>query len=494
MKPGIHWFVYNRAKPTYIKNMNTNYEFDKYVAEMLNLKSILLVPLIVRGQVIAIVDFVARNQKLNLKLSQVNKIGNICEQIAGAVYTSSLFEKVNDERSKVLEAQAQIKKLNKVSSNIAKAGDISKSLGYIFDYIRDNFNLQYGLLALVDNINNCLIFYKPHLIPHFSEKTKQFLLKARVPISSEGGIIGMAVMQKKTIYIGKLSSKYLNHFDFELARQLQLSSFSITPLKVLNNVFAIILLTNLQKPMDIDRAALKKISLFLDQISGSIKSSILLMDIKKDQALMERARWDAEVAHEKAEEEKVKSQTLLSNILPNKIADELIEKGEVTPQKFNEVSIIFTDFKGFTKSVARMQPYALVKKLDAIFGQFDKICERHNIEKIKTIGDAYMCAGGLPEQNETHYIDACLAALEMRFFIQEIMSFRTEVTDDDFWETRIGIHNGPVIAGVVGIKKFAYDMWGDTVNIASRMESGGEAGKINISEDLYAKAQKFLVI
>lgn len=182
--------------------------------------------------------------------------------------------------------------------------------------------------------------------------------------------------------------------------------------------------------------------------------------------------------------EKQKSDDLLLNILPEEVANELKEKGSADAKQFDMVTVMFTDFKGFTKISERLSPSQLVEEIHICFKAFDDIIERHNIEKIKTIGDAYMCAGGLPVSNETHAIDVVNAAIEIRQFMQEHLE-QKKLTGQEVFEIRIGIHTGPVVAGIVGIRKFAYDIWGDTVNIASRLESSGEAGKINISGSTY---------
>lgn len=184
------------------------------------------------------------------------------------------------------------------------------------------------------------------------------------------------------------------------------------------------------------------------------------------------------------EEQKGKVEDLLLNILPKETADELQANGKSTARHYNMVSVLFTDFKGFTRFAEQTKPEDLVTELDNCFIRFDEIIERYQLEKIKTIGDAYMCAGGVPKVNKSNPIATLLAAIEIRDFMKSLAEEK-KANGDKFWEVRIGIHTGPLTAGVVGKKKFAYDIWGDTVNTASRMESSSEAGKINISGATY---------
>lgn len=183
------------------------------------------------------------------------------------------------------------------------------------------------------------------------------------------------------------------------------------------------------------------------------------------------------------EKEKNRSEHLLLNILPRETAQELMESGRVKAKRFDTVSVLFTDFQGFTHYAENLAPEELVKRVDFYFSKFDEISEKYGLEKIKTIGDSYMCAAGVPFPVEDHAVRIVSASLELLNFVQEIG--RNASGEGTFFEIRIGINSGPVIAGVVGSKKFAYDIWGDTVNIASRMESCSERGMINISEDTY---------
>ena len=178
--------------------------------------------------------------------------------------------------------------------------------------------------------------------------------------------------------------------------------------------------------------------------------------------------------------EKKNTEKILFNVLPKEIASELNEKGNVMPKGFDEVSILFTDFKNFTNASSTMSPKKLVGDLNFIFHLFDEIIEQQGVEKIKTIGDAYMIASGVPNNDDNHAEKCIETGLKM------IKALKINNRDKGIkWDMRIGIHSGSVVAGLVGKNRFTYDLWGDTVNIASRMESSSEANRINISGVTY---------
>ncbi len=183
------------------------------------------------------------------------------------------------------------------------------------------------------------------------------------------------------------------------------------------------------------------------------------------------------------EKEKSRSDNLLLNILPAETAHELKENGKVLAKKFESVTVLFTDFKGFTQYAENLSPEKLVESVDFYFSKFDEIMGKYDLEKIKTVGDAYMCAGGLPFATEDHAHKMVKAAFEIADFVNESKKMHSD--NEIRFDIRIGINTGPVVAGVVGSRKFSYDIWGDTVNIASRMESNSEPGKINISANTY---------
>ena len=198
----------------------------------------------------------------------------------------------------------------------------------------------------------------------------------------------------------------------------------------------------------------------------------------------QKAKAKIEIAYNEVERQKKKSDELLLNILPYEVAEELKEKGYTTAKAFDEVTVLFSDIKGFTNVAEKMTAQQLVKEINIYFSAFDNIMLKYGLEKIKTIGDAYIAAGGLPEKNSATAQNVIEAALAMQQEVEKLKQERI-TSNKPYFELRIGIHTGPVVAGVVGIKKFQYDIWGDTVNLAARMEQSGVPGKINISQQTY---------
>jgi class 3 adenylate cyclase len=187
--------------------------------------------------------------------------------------------------------------------------------------------------------------------------------------------------------------------------------------------------------------------------------------------------------------ERARSEALLRNVLPEPIADRLKDAPNVIADSLEEATVLFADVVGFTTIADKLPPEEIVAMLNHVFHEFDDLAERHGLEKIKTIGDAYMVAGGLPEPQDRHVEAVADMALEMVGVVQRL---RTPTGDP--LNLRIGIHTGPVVAGVIGKKKFSYDLWGDTVNTASRMESHGEAGKIQVTLAVYERLEPGYVL
>ncbi|MBT8218917.1 MAG: tetratricopeptide repeat protein [Bacteroidia bacterium] len=246
-------------------------------------------------------------------------------------------------------------------------------------------------------------------------------------------------------------------------------------------------LLNQTKEQELDRQ--KQRSQFIAGLGGLLAVILALIFVGlviSRRANKKLAQQNQEINNQRnvIEKEKEKSDELLLNILPQETADELKTNGIATPRNYDKVSVLFTDFVNFTKVAEHLSPDELIEELNSCFVAFDKIIGKYNLEKIKTIGDSYMCAGGIPSPNDSNPTDAVKAAIEIRDFMTNHIAER-RAAGLPSWDMRIGIHTGKVIAGVVGLRKFAYDIWGDAVNTASRMESSGEQGKINISDDTY---------
>ncbi|MBK9174823.1 MAG: response regulator [Flavobacteriales bacterium] len=208
---------------------------------------------------------------------------------------------------------------------------------------------------------------------------------------------------------------------------------------------------------------------------------LYIRSLRAQKVLLERTVADRtyELQHEKD-----RSEELLKNILPENVANELKIRGSAEARYFDQVTVLFSDFRDFTKVTEQLTAAELVDELNVCFNAFDRIMEKYGVEKIKTIGDAYMAAGGVPDPSGGMPVAVVLAGLEMQQIMRERQEERRAHGKPAF-EMRLGIHTGPVVAGIVGRRKFQYDIWGDTVNIASRMETTGEPGEVNISEATY---------
>ena len=214
------------------------------------------------------------------------------------------------------------------------------------------------------------------------------------------------------------------------------------------------------------------------RIGASLEKKRLRDEQRRRTAELERAIAEAEI-------QRRESESLLRNILPAQIADELRLKGQVEPKYFEDVTIMFTDFVGFTHATENLAAEELVHVLHNYFTAFDRIVTAYGLEKLKTIGDSYMLAGGLPVRSPSHPVDVVLAAFELVKTVEQMECVETP------WKVRIGIHTGPVIAGVVGVKKFAFDVWGESVNFSSRMESASKPNRINISSRTHSRVKDF---
>ena len=213
-------------------------------------------------------------------------------------------------------------------------------------------------------------------------------------------------------------------------------------------------------------------------------------NILRQNTKLEEMHSQLQTASQQLGESLQKTQELLYRVFPRQIADELANLGQSQPRHFDAVTVLFTDFVGFTRVAETMAPQQLIDGLEEYFRRFDALTVRCHMEKLKTIGDAYVAAGGVPTANATHHLDAALLAMAIRECVAEAAR-EWEGTSSPSFAIRIGLHTGPLVAGVIGEQRFTYDLWGDTVNTASRMESGGEPGRINISAATFRLVEPF---
>ncbi|NVJ45514.1 MAG: adenylate/guanylate cyclase domain-containing protein [Cytophagia bacterium] len=269
-----------------------------------------------------------------------------------------------------------------------------------------------------------------------------------------------------------------DEFTLSLIRDLDIHQFVLSPIIHNQQVFGYFFAGRRSQLLQSGTGILPYHQNILDAMGGVI--SAVQNQIDRNVILEELV----EERTKELKKEKELTEELLLNILPYETTQELKATGYAKAKDYNVVTVLFTDFKNFTQFSAGMPSHELVAEIDFYYRAFDQITAKHSIEKIKTIGDSYMCASGLPVVKERHAQDAIDAALEIRDFVNQVKEERIAM-GRPYFEIRIGLHSGPVIAGIVGIKKFAYDIWGDTVNVASRMESCSEAGKVNISNVTY---------
>ncbi|MCB1178025.1 MAG: GAF domain-containing protein, partial [Leptospiraceae bacterium] len=479
LEGGIGYKAFKKKRSIYSPQIyKSRWKIDKEVIELSSLKSFLIVPLIVNSESIGVMLFSNISREFSLSESDIQNIEFFCDQIAGVVHNSRL--KREAEKSRLIAEQEkaiaekskkEISDLNDLFIKFNEKKNLDEVAEELKSFLSKNYKLKYFFLYIKNNKDNTLDLKNAFHPEKVTEEEHKTLFNNRIPLDSSISIHAIACNKKRYFYV-KNVKKYPPTDEVEASNQriLNMRSILIVPLVIQDEVIGTISFSNFSEDsLDVKKEEILRISTFCQNIATVMQTFNLMNEIQN---------------------EKEKSEKLLLNILPRNIAEELKQTNQVKPVYFHSVSVLFTDFKGFTKIAEKLTPEELVNELDACFSQYDKISERYNLEKLKTIGDSYMCVGGLPIQNNTHHIDVCLAALEIQDFMNQMKSIR-ESLGIPYWELRLGIHSGPVMAGIVGEKKFQYDIWSDTVNTASRMESSGEPGKINISGATYEIVKEF---
>jgi len=325
-------------------------------------------------------------------------------------------------------------------------------------------------------------------------RTEAFISKAgngeqqilSLPLAETDGvsplIVNYVLNSKENLIINNASRDLRFAQDKYIEKEKPLSVLCM-PVMRNKEVIAILYLENNLATDVFTEERIEVLNLLSGQMAISLQNAALYESletrVKERTATIENQKKQLEL-------EKERSDKLLLNIMPEEIANELKSSGKSIPKHYDEVTILFTDFEGFSKVTKAMPASELVTLLDECFSAFDQIGKSHGLEKIKTIGDAYLSVSGLPYPDPEHATKAILAAIDIIHFIDRYNADRIS-RNMPYCPIRIGVHSGPVVAGIVGSDKFAFDLWGDTVNIASRLEAYGEPGKINISKTTYTK-------
>ena len=376
------------------------------------------------------------------------------------------LDKLNQEEL-LLTARNLLAETQALSVRIAAVNEIATA-------INRSLNLD-EILRVVGKQAKWLLDFGHLSVYLIKNNSGRFVKLAGAAIEFDESVINTSKSLQKALITGQSqlikqseSNEFLGQYNSQI----------ILPLESSKTIFGVIIFASI-KPNAYNQEDLRIGYLLSLQLSSAIRNANSFEELN--------------LLYSEIEKEKQKSEQLLLNILPAQIAEELKQTGRVKPVYYPSASVLFTDFENFSKIAEFMNPEDLVKELDYCFSYFDRVIEKYNLEKLKTIGDSYMCCGGIPQANHTHPLDAIMAALE----IQKFMAFRKIKKSRQnlpYWDIRIGIHSGSLLSGVIGKKKFVYDVWGDTVNLASRMESSGVAGQINISQATFELVKDFFEV
>lgn len=411
------------------------------------------------------------------------------------------YPKAEEYYFKALKILEELGNKSGIAATLGNIGDVyteqkdySKALEYYFKALKmhEVFGSKFRIASTLGTVGNVYLSIatdsnKIHLDKFFAGNKITALQQAKGYTDSAIVIAKEIGNLKNLIYCYNNLSKIQTHLGDGLGALESFKNYAIFK----DSVF------NLEKDKKLTQTAMqyafdkKEAVAKAEQEKKDIQERLILYSILAGfvsmivfSIIVYRQRNKVKIQKQVAENEKKKSDDLLLNILPAEVAEELKTTGSAKTKAFTLVTVMFTDFKDFTSVSEKVSAELLVDEIHHCFSAFDEIIQKHNIEKIKTIGDAYLCASGLPVSNYTHATDMLNAAFEIRTFMLQRKKEK-EAKGEIPFELRIGIHTGPVVAGIVGVKKYAYDIWGDTVNIAARMEQNSEAGKINISGSTY---------
>ncbi|MEM7183458.1 MAG: adenylate/guanylate cyclase domain-containing protein, partial [Spirochaetota bacterium] len=446
----------------------------KDILPILQNKSLLILPIFLENNLIGSLD-VYSLEKQELNEEALLKLSILSKQLAGILNGSLLYQELAEEKefSNLARVDAEIAKQEiEFLNDFSKVINSAKALEEVFEQavqrLNDKLHTDMYMLQLIDKEKKEI--FTRCLAANVDSNIYKKYSQLQIPLE-EAGTIYRTYQRKRTLYLRDNRKQYneLPRSDQNFLKDLNIVSTFQIPLIVNGEVIGIMHINKKGGMHLLSRQEIRFAESLCEQLAIAVNHSFL---------------------YETSNAERKKSDKLLRNILPEDIAQELKETGSTQPVHFDNVSVLFTDFKGFTQIAEKLSPAELIAELDNCFVHFDRIIEKYKLEKLKTIGDSYMCAGGIPRTNQTHAIDTVLAALEIHTFM-ETRKKEKQKSKQEYWEIRIGIHSGSLVAGVIGEKKFAYDVWGDTVNTASRMESSGTPGRVNISGSTYELVKDF---
>jgi len=453
----------------------------------------------------------------------LNNIGNIYKNLENYPKAMEYYKRFYVLIKKLSHISGMAMALNNIGLAYKNLGDLPKALEYYQQSLKVNKEIpdKRGMAHTLNNIGNVYKEQDDYLkaLEYYKKS-----LKIKEEISDKRGMVNTLNNIGNTYYMLGDHTTAISWCEkgFNISEEINILEGQKKACQCLYDVHKT--LGNTNKALEYhERVTLLNDSLQAKETSKKLQQMEFKRQMREDSLVREKEKLSVQIAHEKElrrkkrtrniylivaaifllvavgfyrrilfvrkakkaiEYEKNRSDHLLLNILPEEIAEELKEKGSANARNYDRVSILFTDFKGFTQISEKLSAEELVKEINTCFKAFDVICKKYNVEKIKTIGDSYMAAGGLPVHTEKSIKNTVLAGIEMAEFIFNRKQ-KQKNKDEIRFEMRLGIHTGSVVAGIVGETKFQYDIWGDAVNIASSMENSGKAGKVNISKSTY---------
>jgi predicted ATPase/class 3 adenylate cyclase len=433
------------------------------------------------------ISYLMEAKRLYSRWGAIGKVAHLDQtySLIPKLKSKELLSKSQNPKFMELQSSTKLDLTSLMKASLAISGEIfyEQLIKKLMGIVIENAGAQNGYL-IIPNGNNWVIEGMGSLKEDFEYQILQVPLEGNKYLPES--VIKYVIRTEENLVIDNIQSdlRFLNNQILE-----KKNTISVLSLPILNKgkLSAIIYLDNMLHAGVFTQERVEFLKLLSGQIAVSLENSLLYNNL--EQKVKDRTEA-LERQKNELEQEKIKSDQLLLNILPKETADELKSTGFTIPKYHRNISIIFTDFVNFTYMSEKLDAVELVTEINYYYSKFDEIITLHNIEKIKTIGDSYMCAAGIPIERESHAKDAVNAALDISEFVkQEKINRKKE--GRSYFDIRIGIHSGPVVSGVVGTKKFVYDIWGISVNLASRMESTSEAGKVNISEATFNEVKDF---